>query len=106
LRSDVIDRCSHAAFPRAVSTAEECALGLDPVTDDLAAAVIADRRQFVDSTFETIERMGVSSRNDLKRQVVIVAADFTSSHMTSCPGAAPRDPPPFNSGVGAPESPA
>jgi hypothetical protein len=37
--------------------------------------------------------MGVSSRNDLKRQVVIVAADFTSSHMTSCPGAAPRDPP-------------
>jgi hypothetical protein len=66
-----------------MGTTEKRAFGLDTVTDDLASAVIADRRQLVDGALKAIKRMGVARRNDLEGQVIVVAADFTSSHRAS-----------------------
>src|SRR5918994_4947861 len=90
--SHVIHRCPDAALPSAVGTAEERALSLDPVTDKFAPAVIANRSQLVDGTLEAIERMGVTGGNDLEGEIVIVAADFTSSHRHLLAGAAPCHP--------------
>jgi hypothetical protein len=63
-----------------VGTAEECSLGLDPVPYDLAAAVLAHRSEPVNGTFEAVESMGITGGNHLEGQVIVVAADFTSSH--------------------------
>jgi len=76
----VIHRGSYAAFPGAVSTAKEGALRLNPVPYDLAAAVLAHRSEPVDGAFEAVEGMGVTGGNHLEGQVIVVAADFTSSH--------------------------
>ena len=48
--------------------------------DDLATAMVANGREFMDRTLETIERVTLSSRHNLERKVIIVAAHFTLSH--------------------------
>jgi hypothetical protein len=78
--SDVIDYRFHPALSSAVSAAVESPLGLDPVANDLALTVLAHRGEFVYRALEAVERMGVSGSDHLEGQVVVVAADFTSSH--------------------------
>ena len=46
-----------ARLVRAVGAAVERVVGLDAVPDDLAAAMITDRREFVDRALEAIERV-------------------------------------------------
>jgi hypothetical protein len=82
-----------------MSTAEERLFRLDSVPDDLATAVIADGSQLVNGALKAIERVGLSRRDYLKRQVVIVAAYFTSGHTTP-PGSGSTMLPPSNSGSG------
>jgi hypothetical protein len=63
-----------------MGTAVERLLRLDAMTDDLAAAVIAHWSQFVYGTFEAVERMTLTGRDYLEGEIVVVPADFTSSH--------------------------
>ena len=48
--------------------------------DDPAAAVIANRREFMNRTLKTVERVALSSCHYLERKVIIVIAHFTLSH--------------------------
>jgi hypothetical protein len=71
----------YARLTSAVSTAEERALRFDSVTQDFTATVVAYWRQLVNGTLETVEGMRLAGRDYLKREIVIVAADFTASHL-------------------------
>lgn len=48
---------AYACLPGAVGATIESIIRLDTVSDDLAAAVIADGCELVDRTLETVERM-------------------------------------------------
>ena len=76
----VIDRACYSRLAGAVRAAKEIVIRLDTVTDDLAAALRADRRKFVDRTFETIERVPVPGGYNFERQIIIVAADLAACH--------------------------
>src|SRR5438034_1990545 len=68
---------------RAVLTAEDAAVALDAVADHAAVAVRAARRERLDGAFEAVERMGrAAGERRGEGLVVIVAADFTSSHVS------------------------
>lgn len=58
---------SDSGLPSAIGAAIEGLIRLDTMSDDLAAAVIANGRKLVDRTFETVERMTRARRYDLKR---------------------------------------
>jgi hypothetical protein len=60
--------------------AEERALLLEPVPDDMNAAVVAVRREHIDSALEAVEGIGVAFHNHLERFVVVVAAGFAFGH--------------------------
>jgi hypothetical protein len=60
-----------------VSAAVQGIPGLHAVTDDLAAAMRAGRRQRVDGALEAVEYMGLTTHLDLKTFVVGVSADLT-----------------------------
>jgi hypothetical protein len=77
---DVIYHSLDAALSGTVGAAIEGPLRLDTMPNDLAAAVLAYRSQPVNGAFEAVERMGVAGCNHLEGEVVIVTADFTSSH--------------------------
>jgi hypothetical protein len=77
-----------------MGTAVKRALRLDPVTHDLAATVLTHRSQAVNGAFKAVEGMGVTGRYYLKGEVVVIAADFTSSHRALLDRAAPCCPPP------------
>ena len=66
---------------RAVDAAENLAFFLDAVADDLTAAARAAWRERMDRTFEAVKGVRLSADDHLKRFVVIVPADFTSSHI-------------------------
>jgi hypothetical protein len=59
----MIDRAGDARRLRAVRAAEERSAGLDTVADDVAAAVIADRRQLVNGALEAVEHMSLAGRD-------------------------------------------
>jgi hypothetical protein len=63
-----------------MGTAVERSFSLNAMPHDLAAAVLTHRSQLVYGTFEAVERMTVASRDYLEREIVVVTADFTSSH--------------------------
>jgi hypothetical protein len=63
-----------------VGTTEEPAANLNPVSDHLAMAVFADRRNGLDSTLEAVKRMLRASRYEFETLVVVVAANFAFSH--------------------------
>jgi len=71
--------------PRTVSTAEEAPTHFDAVPDDLALAVLADRRNRLNRAFKAVKRVPDSSRDQLESFVVFVAANFAFCHWT------PRD---------------
>jgi hypothetical protein len=71
-----------ARMPGAIGTAEKVFFRLDAVSDDFAAAMSADRRKAMNRAFKTIEDVTISRRYDLKRQVIIVTANFALRHIT------------------------
>jgi hypothetical protein len=79
----VIDRAGDARRLRAVRATEERPPGFDAVADDVAPAVIADRRELVDGTLKAVEHMSLTGRDYLEREMVVVSADFTLSHERS-----------------------
>ena len=50
------------------------------MAQDSAAAMVAGRRERVYRAFETVEDMSYAAQRDVKRLVVIVAANFTGFH--------------------------
>jgi hypothetical protein len=50
------------------------------VADDPATTVIANRREFMDCTLETVEGVARSSRYHFEGKVIIVTAYFTLGH--------------------------
>src|SRR5215510_336331 len=84
--SDVVFRLSDSGFARAVGAAIERVLGLDAMPDDPAAALRADRGQLLDRAFEAVEDVLPARRDHLEGQVIIVAANFTLSHVHTSSG--------------------
>jgi hypothetical protein len=83
--SDVVFRLSDSGFARAIGAAIERVIGLDAMPDDPTAALRADRGQLLDRAFEAVEDVLPARRDHLESQVIIVAANFTLSHVhTSC----------------------
>jgi hypothetical protein len=62
----MIHHIRYAHFPGAMGTAEEGPLGLDSVTQDLAAAMGTDRRKFMSSALETVKHMLLAGGYDLE----------------------------------------
>jgi len=82
----------YARFARAIRATEKRALCLDAMTDDPAATMGANGRKLMDRAFKAIEDMSVSSRNDLKAQVILIAAYFTTLHLVHLRVAISRSP--------------
>ena len=82
----VIDNAPCAGGMRAMGAAVEGPIGFDPVSDNLASAMVTDRRELVDRALEAIERVRFASRDYLKRELVVVAAHFASGHWLSYRG--------------------
>jgi len=59
---------------------KEFSTSFGPMADDLAAAMVASRRQGMDSAFEAIEIMGDAIHDHFKSLVVFVPANFAFSH--------------------------
>src|SRR6476659_105039 len=78
--SGVVDDRRDACLPGAVGAAVEGVVRFDAVTDDLAAAVLADGRETMNGAFEAVEGMGPARGDDLEGEVVVVPADFTHGH--------------------------
>jgi hypothetical protein len=70
----------HATLARAIGAAIERISRLDAVSDDLAAAMIADGCELMDRTLKTVERVSLTGGNHVKRQMIIVTANFTGTH--------------------------
>ena len=81
VRLDVIPGVGKAGVSSTTGTTEKLPSSLDAVSDHLAAAVLARRGQLVNRAFETVEDMPISCCDHFKTQRVIVAADFTFSHV-------------------------
>src|SRR5687768_9379581 len=75
-----IDSPRHAGVTGAIGAAEHAAVGFVPMADDLAAAMLAFRRQHVDGALETIEGVRSPCHSDFKALVVVVAAVVTLGH--------------------------
>src|SRR5918999_6190497 len=63
-----------------VRAAVHGAVRLDAVPDDLAAAVVAGRRDRMDGALEAVEHVGLAAASDLHRLVVLVAAHLALRH--------------------------
>src|SRR5215208_4683450 len=50
------------------------------MTHDFAAAMLAYWSEFMNGALEAVERMSLTGCNHLEREIVVVAANFTSSH--------------------------
>jgi len=77
----VICHVSHPFFTGAVGATVERTFSLNAVADDLAAAMAADGRQFLDGALEAVKDVPVTGGNDFKGHVIIVTAHFTTSHL-------------------------
>jgi hypothetical protein len=77
----VVARLGKAGVSGAVSAAEESAAAFDAVPYDLAPAVLANRRQLVNSTFKAVKHVPLSGRDDLEAQGVVVTANLTFRHV-------------------------
>jgi hypothetical protein len=72
----------YSTLSRAVGAAIKGATRFDTVSDDLAAAMIANGRELVDRALEAVESMLLSGSNHVKRKVIIVTAHFTRRHFS------------------------
>lgn len=66
LASGMIFNFTDSCLPSAVGATIKSIVGLNAVSDDLASAVITNGREFVDSTFETVERMTSTGRHNFE----------------------------------------
>jgi hypothetical protein len=82
---DVVFDALDARLLRAIGAAEKSLFRLDAVPDNFAAAMRADGRELVYRALETIKNMTVSRRDNFKRQIIIVAANFASRHFLQSP---------------------
>jgi hypothetical protein len=73
----------HPFFMRAMSATEESSARFDPVSDDLATAMLALGRKRMDSAFKTIEISRDAIYQNLNRLVVLIPANFTALHTTT-----------------------
>jgi hypothetical protein len=78
--SGTVRDARYALLPGAMRAAVERLVCLDPVPHDLASAVIAHGCQAMDGTLEAVEGVGMTRGDDLKGEVVLVAADFAGGH--------------------------
>jgi hypothetical protein len=78
---DVVSDTFDTGLAGAVGAAEKVFLRLDAVSDDFTAAMSADRREFVNRAFKTIENVFFARRNHFKSQIIIISANFTLSHL-------------------------
>ena len=78
--SNAIIQPAHPRLFRAVRAAEKLSIRLRAVSDHLAAAVRARRRQRVDGAFKAVEPVRLAGDGDLNRLVVIVPASFACIH--------------------------
>jgi hypothetical protein len=62
----LIGSAFYARLSRTMGATVEGLLRLDPVTDDPAATVCANRGQLMDRAFKAIKDVPVSSRNNFK----------------------------------------
>ena len=68
-----------------MSTAEKSPADLNAVPDHLAVAMLTNRRNSLDRTFEAVEGMVCAPGDYLKALVVFVATDFAFSHKQPFP---------------------
>ncbi len=70
----------HSLLACTTRAAIEGIVRLNAVSDDLTTAVIAHGRQLMDRALQAVKDVGLTRRDDLEGEVVIVPADFTLSH--------------------------
>ena len=63
-----------------MSAAKELTADLHAVTDYFAVAVLTNRRNCLNCTFEAVERMSRPSGDQLESLVVVISANFTFRH--------------------------
>src|SRR5436190_199617 len=78
--SGAVPERANARLLGAAGAAKHHPVGFDAVTDDLATAVRAVRRQRVDGALEGVEGMRVAGHRYCEGLVVLVAAHFTLFH--------------------------
>src|SRR5262249_23178136 len=64
----------------AVCAAGDLSVGFNPVSDNPAVAVRANRRQRMDRALEAVEGVTFSTNDYLKRLVILIFANFACSH--------------------------
>ena len=82
-RSGSVGNSHHADLGGAGGAAEDPVTGLDPVTDDPAAAVHTRRREGVYRALEAVEDVAFAVERDLHGAVVVVFADLAYGHASS-----------------------
>jgi hypothetical protein len=70
-------------FDGTIGTAVEDAVGFYPMTYNGATTMMTGRSQGSNGTFKAIEDMGLSTHDDLKGLVVVIATPFTLRHSRS-----------------------
>ena len=70
----------HSLLVRAMSAAIKVSRSFNAMTYNSAAAMLAFRRERMNSAFEAIEIMGDAVNHDFQRLVVLIAAYFALSH--------------------------
>jgi hypothetical protein len=63
---DMVDRSVDTGLLSAICAAEKILLSFDPVADDLASAMSANRRKLMDGTLEAIKNVGLPGRDHFK----------------------------------------
>lgn len=76
----VADLLGSCCLPRAMRAAVEPAIDLGAVADNLALAVLTDRRHAVNGALEAVESVVLPGGDHLKRLVVVVAAHLAGPH--------------------------
>ena len=63
-----------------MDTTKDLSVRFDPMADNTAIAVRADRRQCVDCALEAVEDVTLSTHDYFKRLVILVFANFAFRH--------------------------
>src|ERR1043166_4118862 len=77
----VVLHVENAGHSRAIRATVERSLCLYAVSDDLATAMFAERREPVNRTFETVKRVTRTGGDDVEGQMIVVAAHFAFCHL-------------------------
>jgi hypothetical protein len=70
---------------RAMGATVERPIRLNPMAQNLAAAVIAGRSELMNCTFETVECVARAIADDVECEVILVTANFTFCHTLETP---------------------